>query len=372
MAKNLIKFGLLVGTISVVLGGCFKKDDTIKIGVAGPFTGQYAAFGEQIHKGTEKAAADINAAGGVNGKSIELVFGDDACDPKQAVTVANKLTGQDKVIAVVGHFCSSSSIPASEIYAASGILNVTPASTNPTYTERGLDNVFRTCGRDDQQGAVAGNYLINKLNAKKVVILHDKDTYGQGLADATKKVLNESGVNEILYEGVTRGDKDFNALVTKIKGLGPDVVYFGGLHTEAGLLVRQMREQGVDVPFISGDGIVSQDFVISVGGAQYTKNVFMTFGSDPLKLETGKKVVESFKDDGYQPEGYTLYSYAALQAVVIALSATDLDSSAAAMYLKDNSVSTVMGEKSWDSKGDLTVSDYVMYAWDGDSYSELE
>lgn len=368
-----LKYVFLFSVIAALaFGGCFKKSNVVKIAIAGPLTGQYASFGEQLAKGAHKAVADINNAGGINGKMIELVEGDDACDPKQAVTVANKLVEQDKVVAVIGHFCSSSSIPASEIYKAGGIFQITPASTNPLYTERGLNNVFRTCGRDDQQGLVAANYLIDNLKVSKVVVLHDKDTYGQGLADATKKVLNERGITEVLYEGVTRGDKDFNALITKIKSLSPDVVYFGGLHAEAGLLVKQMRDQGIQIPFVSGDGIVSADFVTAVGGAQFTKNVFMTFGKNPLKIEQGKSVIESFKADGYEPEGYTLYSYAAMQIAAEALRASDLDPVKASEYIHANSFDTVMGEKSFDSKGDLNVSDFVMFTWDGATYDEVD
>ena len=221
------------------------------------------------------------------------------------------------------------------------------------------------CGRDDQQGIVAGDYIVDVLKAKKVAIIHDKDTYGQGLADATKAQLNKRGVKEVLYEGLTRGEKDFNSLVTKIRASGADVVYFGGLHPEAGPLVRQMREQGVTAKFVSGDGIVSADLVTTAGGAQYTKGVLMTFGADPLQNPAGKTVVETLRKSGYEPEGYTLYSYASLQAVAAAFNGIKgTDGAKAAEWLKSHSVNTVLGEKSWDSKGDLKVSDYVMYEWD--------
>ena len=217
----------------------------IKVGVAGPLTGAYAAFGEQLTRGAQKAIDDINAQGGVKGEKLVLVRGDDQCDPKQAVNVANKFVDQDEVDVVVGHFCSSSTIPASDVYDDAGILQITPASTNPKVTERGLPLLFRTCGRDDQQGEVAGNFIVKTLKAKKVAVIHDKDTYGKGLADATKVQLNKLGIKEVLYEGLTRGEKDFNALATKIKSVNADLVYFGGLHTEAGVLVKQLREQGL-------------------------------------------------------------------------------------------------------------------------------
>ena len=337
----------------------------IKIGIAGPHTGANAAFGEQLWRGAEAAAEDINAAGGINGDKIILVKADDACEPKQAVTVANKLVHNDKVAAVIGHFCSSSTMPASEVYDEANILNITPASTNPQVTERKLVTTIRTCGRDDQQGNVAAEFIINTLHAKKVVILHDKDTYGLGLANAMKARLNKMSVKESLFEGLTRGEKDFNALVTKIKGVGAEVVYFGGLHSEAGPLLRQMRDQGVKASFISGDGIVSQDFSNAAGGAKYVDGVFMTFGADAREFPSGKMVVEKLRKKGYEPEGYTLYSYATLESIRDAMKATkSKDGKKLANWLKSNTVQTVMGPKSWDTKGDLKVSDYVIYKWD--------
>ncbi len=363
----------LVMLAMAITVSCFKKTDSVVIGIGGPFTGAYAAFGEQFKNGAYLAVEDINAAGGINGKKIELVEGDDACDPKQAVSVANKFVDQDKAIAVAGHFCSSSSIPASDVYATAGVLTMTPASTNPTYTERGLATVFRMCGRDDQQGSVAGEYIVNKFGAKKVVILHDKDTYGQGLADSTKKTINDLGVTEVLYEGITRGDKDYNALVTKIKSLNADLIYFGGLHTEAGLLIRQLFDQGVKIPFVSGDGIVSTDLVLVAGGNEYLENVYFTFGPDPLKIDAGKSVVAALQAKDQKAEGYTLYAYATIQTLAKALEQSDLDPVKAADYLHNNSVDTVLGPKQWDSKGDLTEADYVMYKFNNSgTYAELE
>ncbi|TWI52355.1 amino acid/amide ABC transporter substrate-binding protein, HAAT family (TC 3.A.1.4.-) [Pseudomonas duriflava] len=365
--------GFLALAVSSALGlSSFAQADVL-IGVAGPMTGANAAFGEQFWRGASQAAEDINAAGGVNGEKIKLIRADDACEPKQAVAVANRLVDSDKVVGVVGHFCSSSTIPASEVYDEAGIISITPGSTNPQVTERGFNAEFRMCGRDDQQGIVAGDYIVDQLKAQKVAIIHDKDTYGQGLADATRAQLNKRGVKEVLYEGLTRGEKDFNALVTKVRSSGAEVVYFGGLHAEAGPLVRQMREQGVTAKFVSGDGIVTDELVTTAGGAQYVNGVLMTFGADPRLLPDGKAVIEKFRANGYEPEGYTLYSYASVQALAAAFNgAGSTDGEEAAEWLKQNSVKTVMGEKSWDQKGDLKVSDYVMYQWGPDGkYKQL-
>jgi branched-chain amino acid transport system substrate-binding protein len=345
----------------------------VVIGIGAPMTGGNAAFGDQLWRGAEQAAADINAAGGINGEQIKLVKGDDACEPKQAVSVANRMVDSDKVVAVIGHFCSSSTMPASEVYDEAGILAVTPASTNPQVTERGLSSMFRMCGRDDQQGIVAGDYIVDTLKASKVAVIHDKDTYGQGLADATRAQLNKRGVKEVMYEGLTRGEKDFNALVTKIRASGAEVVYFGGLHAEAGPLVRQLREQGVTAKFVSGDGIVTDELVGTAGGPQYVDGVLMTFGADPRLIADGKAVIDKFRANGYEPEGYTLYSYASLQVVAAAFAGIQgTDGVEAAKWLKSHSVQTVMGAKEFDAKGDLKVSDYVMYQWGSDGkYKQL-
>ena len=358
--KNLLSFVLVVLlSISFTLAA-----KTIKIGVAGPFTGAYAAFGEQLLRGAERAAADINAKGGIKGRKIVLVEGDDQCDPKQARSVANKLVDQDGVSAVIGHFCSSSTIPASEVYDEAGIVQITPASTNPKVTERGLPNLFRTCGRDDQQGAAAAQFIVKKIKAKKVAVIHDKDTYGQGLADATRFELKKLGVKDVLYEGLTRGEKDFNALATKIKSSGADAVYFGGLHTEAGVLVKQLREQGWDGPFISGDGIASAEFVDVVGGSQNTKNVFLTFLKDPANDKKNKEIIEAFQNDGYDPEGFTLYAYAALQILARAMNKVGInDGDKIAEEMKSKGFNTVLGRINFDSKGDPKKSAFVPYKW---------
>ena len=374
MSQTFYKKGFLALAVAAALGVSAFAQADIKIGVAGPMTGANAAFGEQYMKGAQAAADAVNAAGGVNGEKIVLVKGDDACEPKQAVTVAKDLTNQ-KVAGVVGHFCSSSTIPASEIYDEAGIIAITPGSTNPQVTERGLSAMFRMCGRDDQQGIVAGDYIVDVLKGKKVVVLHDKDTYGQGLADATKAQLVTRGVTPVLYEGLTRGEKDFSTIVTKIRGAGADVVYFGGLHPEAGPLVRQLREQGLkDVKFMSDDGIVTDELVTTAGGPQFVDGVLMTFGADPRLLPDSKAVVDAFRKAGTEPEGYTLYAYASVQTLAAAFNGAKSNSGEkAAEWLKKNPVKTVMGEKTWDSKGDLKVSDYVVYQWDKDGkYHQLE
>ena len=370
MKKSLLSAVAL--TALVAFSGSAWAD--ILIGVSGPITGPNAAFGAQLQKGAEQAAADINAAGGINGEQIKVVVGDDVSDPKQGISVANKFVA-DGVKFVVGHFNSGVSIPASEVYAENGILQISPASTNPQYTERGLWNTFRTCGRDDQQGAVAGAYIAANFKDGKVAIIHDKTPYGQGLADETKKAANAAGVTEVMYEGINIGDKDFSALIAKMKEAGVTAVYYGGLHTEAGLIMRQLADQGLKAAFMSGDGIVSNELASIAGDA--VDGTLMTFAPDPRKNPAAQEIVEKFRAAGFEPEAYTLYSYAAVQVIVgAAAAAGDVDPAKVAEAAKAKGpFATAIGELGFDEKGDITRPDYVMYTWrkgDDGKYSYFE
>ena len=365
--KKLTALGLALGT-AIVFAGTAQAQ--IKMGMTGPVTGPNAAFGAQLKNGTDQAVEDINAAGGIMGQKITLSYGDDVSDPKQGVSIANKFAG-DGVKFVVGPFNSGVTMPSSEAYAESGILVVTPSATNPKITERGLWNIFRTCGRDDQQGAVAAAWIVKNMKGKKIAIVHDKTTYGQGLADETKKAMNKAGVKEVLYEGVNLGEKDFSALVSKIKAAGADLVYWGGLHTEGGLIVRQMRDQGIKAPLMGGDGITSDEFA-TVGGPG-VEGTLMTFPPDPRKRAEAKAIVEKFRAKKFEPEAYTLYSYAAVEVIKQAAEqAKSLDPKKVAEVMHSGKkFKTVIGELGFDKKGDITRPDYVMYVWKKDDKGKI-
>src|ERR1051326_1741319 len=367
--KDLRLAGLAFVARMAVAGTAFAQD--ITIGVAGPMTGQYATFGQQLKNGADMALADINAAGGVLGKKLAIEVGDDACDPKQARAVGEKFAGM-KVPFVAGHYCSSSSIPASEAYQDGNVLQITPASTNPTFTDRNMWNTFRVCGRDDQQGSVAGEYVAKNFKGKNVAILHDKSTYGKGLADEMKKALNKAGAKEKMYEAYTQGDKDFNALVSKMKANNIDLIYVGGYHTEAGLILRQMRGQGMKTQvMVSGDAIATNEFWSITGDAG--EGMLFTFGSDPRKRPTPAEVVKKFKAKGIDPEGYTLYTYAAMQIWAQAVKkAGTTDAKKVAEVIRSGKWDTVLGPISYDKKGDITTVDYVFYKWNKDGkYDEI-
>jgi branched-chain amino acid transport system substrate-binding protein len=363
-----IIFAMMLG----IGAGAAKAQDT-SIAVVGPITGSNAALGEQMTRGAKMAVADINAKGGVLGKKLNLILADDACDPKQAVAAANDVVGK-KVVFVAGHYCSSSSIPASAVYNEAGVLQMTPASTNPALTDdaakKGWNNVFRACGRDDVQGGTAGKYLADRFKGKRVAIVHDKTAYGKGIADETKKAMNAAGLNETMYEAITQGDKDFSALISKMKQANIDVIYYGGYQTEAGLIVRQARDQGLQAQLIGADALVTEEFWKITGPAG--EGTLMTFPPDPRNVPAAKAVVDKFMAEGYNPEGYTLYTYAAIQAFAAAAEkakSVKLDDLSKA--LKSMTVDTVIGPLSWDKKGDVTDPKYVFYIWKAGKYAEM-
>ncbi len=338
----------------------------ILIATAGPMTGQYAWFGEQYARGAEMAVDDINAAGGVLGETVRITIGDDACDPEQAVAVANNLAN-DGIVFVAGHYCSHSSIPASKVYENTGILMISPASTTPKLTDEGGPNVFRVCGRDDQQGAVAGDYLADHWGDKQIAILHDQTTYGLGLADETRKRLNERGVAEVMYEAYEPGQRDYSALISKMRASSIDVFFVGGYSTEAALMLRQARIGGYEVQLISGDALATDEFWMITG--QAGEGARMTFFPDPRNNRRAADVVERFRARYFEPVGYTLYAYGAVQvwAQAVAKAGTfELD--AVIEALQSHQFDTVLGKIGFDEKGDITTAGFIWYVWKNGAY----
>jgi branched-chain amino acid transport system substrate-binding protein len=366
--KKFLALGLAVG-----LGLAFAGDARaqVKLGVGGPLTGSDAAFGAQLRQGVEQAVADINAKGGILGQQILLQTGDDGGNPREGVSVANKFVG-DGVKFVVGHFNSGVTMPASEVYQENGILMITPASTNPKVTERKLWNVFRVCGRDDQQGTLAAKIILERFKGKRIAFVHDKTTYGQGLADETRRALAKGGLKGVLYEGVNKDDRDFTAVISKIRQARPDLVFWGGLHSAGGLILRQMRAQGIKAPLMGGDGITDDEFAAIAGpGAEGT---LMTFSPDPRTNPANKAIIELFRSKRmFEPQAYTLYSYASVQIIKQAVEkAKSLDPKKVAEVMRSGMVfNTVLGDISFDKKGDVSEyivgkvkkDRYVLYIW---------
>lgn len=352
-----------------VIFGCPARAEVL-VAVAGPMTGKDAWYGEQVQRGAELAVADVNAAGGVLGQPVRLVTADDFCDPTQAVAVARKLV-DDGVIFVVGHFCSGASIPASAVYEAAGVVQISPASTNPKLTEQGRANVFRVTGRDDVQGVVAGDYLADRWAEKKIAILHDATTFGKGLADETKRQLHRRGVTEAIYETYTPGKNEYSAEIARLEAADIGVLYVGGYHTEVALMARAARDRGYPVQFVSGNDMATEEVDLIAGPA--AEGTLFTFVADPRRNPEAATVVDRFRAENFEPEGYTLFSYGAVQAWAQAVEkAGSLELEAVIASLRDNQFDTVLGRIDFDDKGDLTHQNPIWYVWKGGKYVPLE
>jgi branched-chain amino acid transport system substrate-binding protein len=333
-------------------------------------TGKEAWSGEQMQRGAEMAVADINDAGGLLGNQLRLVTADDFCDPQQAVVAARKLV-DDGVVLVVGHYCSGASIPASKIYAEARILQISPASTNPLLTEQGFANVFRVVARDDAQGVVAGNYLAERWSDKKIALLHDGTIYGKGLADETKKQLNNRGMTEAMYRAYIPGQSNYSSEISALQSANIDVAYIGGYHTEVALMARMAHDRGFPVQFISGDDLASEEFgMIADLGAEGT---LFTWSSDPRRNPEAASVMERFRAENFEPDPNVLLAYGAVQAWAQAVEAAgSLEFPKVIASLQKHKFDTVLGRIDFDEQGDLTDQTWIWYVWKGGKYVPLE
>ena len=336
----------------------------IQIGIAGPMTGPVAQYGDMQFSGARMAIERINEAGGVLGEELVAVEYDDVCDPKQAVTVANSLVN-DGVQYVVGHLCSSSTQPASDIYEDEGILMVTPASTSPEITERGYELVFRTIGLDSMQGPVAGNYLAS-LKPEKVAVVHDKQQYGEGIATAVRDTLMAQDIEIAMFEGITAGDKDFSSLITKLKQADVDYVYYGGYHPELGLILRQARQADLDATFMGPEGVGNKDINTIAGEA--AEGLLVTLPPSFDQKEENQELVAAFAEKGEDPSGpFVLPSYTAVQLIAEGIEMADSkDPFEVASALRSGTFETPIGTVQYDKAGDLKAFEFVVYEWHAD------
>lgn len=358
---------ILLSTAVLLAAGTGFAHAQIKIGMAGPLTGTNAAFGNQLQIGFKQAINDINKAGGVLGQKLVPVVVDDACDPTQAVAAAKTLVS-DGVVMVDGHFCSSASIPASHVYTDAKVIEISPGSTNPAYTEDGSPYTFRVCGRDDQQGKVAADYIAEYFPHAKIAVVDDNSTYGKGIADQVRANLKMLGVKVAYSTSYKAGSADFSALITNMKDQGITLVYMGGYYNDMGLIMRQGATQGFHPQYISEDGAVTSALWKIAGTA--AEGMEMTFPPPAEKNPAATKVVAELTALNENPAGYVLYSYAAVQVwAEAAQKAGTTDPTKVAAELKSGGPWTsVLGPISFDSKGDVQDALYVMYKWHDGSY----
>jgi branched-chain amino acid transport system substrate-binding protein len=362
-----LKFGktLLGAAVSIALAGTAGTAIAeIKIGIAGPMSGPVAQYGDMQFAGARMAIQRINEQGGVLGEQLVAVEADDACEPKQANAVANKMVNEG-VKYVVGHLCSSSTQPASDIYYDEGIVMVTPASTSPDITTRGYDNIFRTIGLDSMQGPAAANFIANVIKPERVAVIHDKQQYGEGIATEVRDTLKEKGVNVVMFEGVTAGQKDFSPLISKLRQENVDFVYYGGYHPELGLILRQ-AEGDLDAKFMGPEGVGNADINTIAGDA--AEGLYVTLPPSFDEQAENKELVEAFKSKGEDPSGpFVLTSYAAVQVLAEAIEQTgENDPMAVAETMREMSFDTPIGTIEYDEKGDLEEFQFVVYEWHSD------
>lgn len=363
----LTKIVLTAGIAVSFAGIGIAQAETVKIAIAGPMTGAIAQYGDMVKAGALTAIEQINAAGGAGGNKLEAFLMDDACEPKQAVAVANKIVSQG-IKFVIGHVCSGSSIPAADIYENEGIVMITPSATAPQLTEaKPHQFIFRTIGRDDQQGPAAAKYVIEKIKPKKVAVLHDKQSYGQGVATSVKTVLAAAQIPVVLFEGISAGDSDYSAVITKLKSLGVDFVYFGGYHPEMGMLMRQAREQGVKAVFMGPEGVGNKDITAIAGPASEGMLVTLPadFSADPANAALVKVFVAQ-KRDPYGP--FQMPAYAGVKIIADAITgANSTDPSKVAAYIHSHSFQTPIGMVKYDKKGDLKFFKFGVFTWHKDA-----
>ena len=358
---------LIIGVFIATLMGCSSQEsDSIKIALVGPTTGPVAQYGDMQMMGAKMAVERINAAGGVDGQMLEAVVLDDVCEPKQAVAAANKVVNQG-IKYVVGHLCSGSTQPASDIYEDEGILMITPASTSPAITERGFKMIFRTIGLDSQQGPVAGRYIANTIKPAKMAVIHDKQQYGQGIAGEVKKTVESMGINVVLFEGVNKDQKDFSALITKMKSADVDFVYYGGYHPELGLILRQSREQGFTARFMGPEGVGNKDISTIAGDA--SEGLLVTLPSDFSKVAANADLVKAFEAKGEDPSGpFVMPGYAAVQIIADSIKATgSRDPGKLAEHMRNSSFDTPIGKVAYKANGDLKEFQFVIFNWHADA-----
>jgi branched-chain amino acid transport system substrate-binding protein len=359
--------------LTLTITGVGLAADTIKLGVAGPHSGDLASYGIPTIKAAELVVKDINAKGGVMGKQVELIVEDDVCKPEVATNTATKLVGEG-VNVVLGHICSGATKAALGIYKDSKVVVMSPSATNPALTQSGdYPNFYRTIASDDAQAKLEVDFVLDILKVSKIAVLHDKGDYGKGLAEFAKGFLEaDSRAEVVLYEGLTPGAMDYSAIVQKVKRSGAEAVIFGGYHPEASKVVTQMRKKKMGIPFISDDG-VKDDTFIKVAG-KYAEGVYATgpmdVSSNPMAAAANAAHKAAYGED---PGAFFLNAYSAALALLNAIEqsgSTDYD--AISKSLQMDLVDTPLGKIKFDKMGDATGVGFSMYRVQDGAYVELK
>ncbi|BAS27482.1 branched-chain amino acid ABC transporter substrate-binding protein [Limnochorda pilosa] len=355
--------GLLVLTLLAVP---VLAQEPLRIGLQAPITGPWAYEGEMARNSVEIVRDQINARGGVLGRPIEIVLGDDQGNPRQSALVAQRMVSEG-VVAVVGTYGSSINEPASTIYERAGVVNIGYGSTAVQLTQHGWQYFFRTCFRDDRQGAFFAQLVNETLQAARVAILHDNTTFARGLAEAARASLQEAGQAEIVfYDAVTPGERDFSPILSRMRARSPEVVYYTGYYPEAALIARQMRDLGIDAVFVGGNAAINDEFV-EIAGREVAAGSLMT--QEPLPTDLPYPQSKAFLDEYVKRHGqppsspWPVYAADALNVLAAAIEATgSTDGKVLAGYIHDTlQIDGVTGPISFDAAGDREGAIYLAY-----------
>lgn len=390
MNRRIVLSAAVAAAFAMGLAGCKKEEPAaekaveapraieaaaVRIGSASPLTGPQAHIGVDIRNGVQLAIEDANAAGvEIGGRKVkfELVAEDDEANPTKATTVAQKLV-DSKVVAVVGHFNSGASIPASSVYSNGGVPQISPSSTNPKYTQQGFKTTFRVVAHDDQQGPTLGRYATENLKAKTIAVIDDSTAYGQGLADAFAKTAEAAGAKIVAREHTTDKDTDFKAILTNIKGRNPDLIMFGGIDPQAGPMVKQMAELGIKAKFMGGDGMQTPNFIKLAGPASEGVMASMP-GLPKEKMPGGAEFLKKYKAKFNQDvELFAPMGYDAVMVFIDSMKrAGSTDPAKFLPEIGKTSYQGVIGPIAFDEKGDLRNAPITIYVVKGGKWEPLE
>jgi branched-chain amino acid transport system substrate-binding protein len=360
---------------ALTLAGCGKKDESVRIGHAGPLTGPIAHLGKDNENGVRLALDEANAAAiTLSGKkaAFEMLSEDDQGDPKQGTIVAQKLVDA-KVVGIIGHLNSGTTIPASKLYHDAGIAQISPSATNVTYTHQGFKNAFRVMANDAQQGKVLGDYAVGKLGAKNIAIIDDRTAYGQGLADEFEKAAKAAGANIVTREFTGTDKTDFNAILTSIKGKQPDLIFYGGMDSQAGPMLKQVKNLGISAKYLAGDGVQTAELIKLAGDA--AEGAYASSPGVPLaNMPGGQAFSEKYKSKfNVDIQLYAPYAYDATNVMLEAMKKAD--STDPAKYLPALAGITyqgVTGNIAFDENGDIKGGSISLYQAKGGKWEYLE
>lgn len=342
----------------------------IKIGMVIPASGPLTQYGAMIKEGVSTAVEQVNAAGGINGQQVQTVEFDDACDPQKAPSAANRVL-DEKVRYIVGPVCSGAAIAAAPIYNSQRVIVVTPSATSPSLTN-GMDYhyIFRTIGQDNEQGEAAAKFIIEKIKPHKIALLHDKQSYGRGIVNTARKILSQNSMEVVLYEGIAPGGKDYSDTVAKIKNVGADFVYFGGYHNEMGVLLRQVREAGLNVRMMGPEGVGNSEINTIAGPA--VEGMLVTLPADFAADPKNAAVVKAFAAKKRNASSaFGLTSYAAAQVIMDSLKAVGDDTQLVADHMHKTTFQTPLGPTNWEAGGDLKSFEFQVFEWHQDGSKTL-